>query len=337
MSHDHDHDHDHTAHAADPVRATPGPVDGPAAGHDHGHGGHDHGHAHAGPDTAEWRLQATLVVSALYMLVEAIGGWWTGSLALLADAGHMLSDAGALVLVLFALRIARRPADPRRTYGYHRAEVLAAVANGATLIAIGVGVAWEGIERWMAPPAVNGAGMLGIAAGGLLVNLVSLAILSGGRNAGLNLRGAWLHVLGDALGSVGAMVAGVLVWKLGWSVADPIVSLVISLLIVHSAWGLLKEATAVLMESAPTHLDVSTIRSAILAIPGVASVHDLHVWTIASGKISMSGHVVVSLECVPASVLSGLAGMLRERFGIVHTTIQVEPPGFVEDDGDLHP
>lgn len=304
--------------------------------HDHEHE-HDHGHAHVHADDprAERRLWATLVVSGLYMLVEAIGGWWTGSLALLADAGHMLSDAGALLLVLFALRIAQRPADARRTYGYHRAEVLAAVANGATLIAIGVGVCWEAIERWQEPAAVNGVGMLGIASGGLVVNLVAMLILAGGRNAGMNLRGAWLHVLSDALGSVGAMVAGVLVWKLGWRLADPVVSIVIAALIVRSAWGLLSEATAVLMEGVPAHLDASEVRAAILGVEGVLGVHDLHIWTISSGRLAMSGHVVVD-ECRRGcDVVTEVATLLRARFGIGHPTIQVEPPGFEE--AELHP
>lgn len=304
--------------------------------HDHEHD-HDHGHAHVHADdpSAERRLWATLTVSGLYMVVEAVGGWWTGSLALFADAGHMLSDTGALLLVLFALRIAQRPADAKRTYGYHRAEVLAAVANGATLIAIGIGVCWEAIERWQAPADVNGVGMLGIASGGLVVNLVAMLILAGGRNAGMNLRGAWLHVLSDALGSVGAMVAGVLVWKFGWRLADPIVSLVIAALIVRSAWGLLGEATAVLMEGVPAHLDAGEVRTAILGVNGVVGVHDLHIWTISSGRLAMSGHVVVE-ECRRGcDVVTEVAALLRTRFGIGHPTIQVEPPGFVED--ELHP
>jgi cobalt-zinc-cadmium efflux system protein len=270
----------------------------------------------------------------LYIGVEVVGGLWTGSLALLADAGHMLSDAAALGITLFALRVARRPADAQRTFGYHRAEVLAAVLNGATLVVIALGILAEAWSRWSAPPQVAGQAMLVIATGGLLVNLASLAILAGGRHAGLNMRGAFLHVLSDALGSVGAMVAGAAVWLWGWKLADPVASAIIAVLVLRAAVQLLGEAAAVLMEAAPPGVDTERIRAAMLAQPGVDAVHDLHVWMITPGMVAMSGHVVTRQEDGP-ELLHRISHLLRQHFGIGHATIQIEPPGFEE--GEMHP
>lgn len=263
------------------------------------------------------------------MVAEAVGGWLTGSLALLADAAHMLSDCAALGLSLFAVRIAQRPADARRTYGYYRTEVLAALVNGATLGAISIFIFLEALERFSSPVAVDGAPMLGIATGGLVVNVAGLVILHRGRSESLNLRGAWLHVLTDALGSVQAIAAGALIWAFGWNWVEPLASVAIGLLVIYSSWSLLRDTVAVLMEGAPAHIDVDEVREAVLALPGVRDVHDLHVWTITSGMDSLSAHVVV--EGTPEhEALSVIRATLAERFGIQHQTIQVEPVGFEE-------
>jgi cobalt-zinc-cadmium efflux system protein len=298
------------------------------AGHNHSHG-HAHGHSHAHGRNRS-RLAWTLGLIMLYMVAEAVGGWLTGSLALLADAGHMLSDAAALGLSLFAMSMARRPRTVKRTYGYHRLEILAALANGATLVAISILVLIEAFHRFGDPGKVDAPGMMGIAAGGLAVNLVALAILHAGRDESLNLRGAWLHVLTDALGSVQAIAAGALIWAFGWQWADPAASVLIALLVVYSAWSLLREATGVLMESAPAHIDVAAVEEAMQEISGVLEVHDLHVWTITSGMESLSAHVVVEDGCFDCDVLGEIRATLHERFGIHHITVQMETEAFKE-------
>jgi cobalt-zinc-cadmium efflux system protein len=302
-----------------------------SAGHSHSPG-HSHGHSHHHGSAAgnRRRLAITLVLSLVYMLAELFGGLYTGSLALLADAGHMLSDAAALILSLFALWISQRPPTSRRTWGYHRTEILAALANGATLVAISVFVIVEAVGRFRHPEAVNAPVMMGIAGGGLVVNLISLGILGGGKSDNLNVRGAWLHVLTDALGSVQAILAGALIWAFGWGWADPVASILISLLIIYSAWDLLRETVCVLMEGAPGHIDVDEVRETLACIPGVVAVHDLHVWTITSGMESLSAHVVVADEALACTMLGRVRTVLHDRFGIHHLTIQVEPMEFLE-------
>jgi cobalt-zinc-cadmium efflux system protein len=289
--------------------------------------------AHAPPTRVpgrERRLALVLVLVAGYLVAEVVGGLWTGSLALLADAGHMGADVAALGLALFAFWLARRPAHPGRTYGHHRAEILAALANGSALVAVSLGIALEGVARLRAPSPVDAAPMLAIAAGGLAVNGIGLWLLHDGREGSLNLRGAWLHLLSDALGSAAAIAAGVAILAFGWLLADPIASLVIAALVVRSAWTLLRETVAVLMEGAPGHIDVDRVREAIGALPGVASVHDLHVWTITSGMVALSCHVCSDDSEPPARLLRAVQGRLRESFGISHSTVQVEPRDFEE-------
>jgi len=298
--------------------------------HSHGSHGHSHAHGHAHGSRNRTRLGWTLGLVAAYMVAEAVGGWLTCSLALLADAGHMLSDAAALGLSMFAMTMARRPRTSRRTYGYHRMEILAALANGAALVAISILVLIEAVQRFSHPQTVDAPGMMGIAVGGLLVNLAALAILHSGRDENLNLRGAWLHVLTDALGSVQAIAAGALIWAFGWQWADPVASVLISLLVVWSAWSLLKEATGVLMEGAPAHIDVDEVLDAMAQVPGVLEVHDLHVWTITSGMESLSAHVVVREDCFDCDVLGTIRATLHERFGIDHITVQMETEAFQE-------
>lgn len=293
-------------------------------------GGHSHSHHHHGAAGGGniRRLSLTLGLAAVYTVAEVIGGLVTGSLALLADAGHMLSDVGALALSLFALWIARRPATSRRTWGYYRTEILAALANGATLIAISVYVFFEAWERFRNPPEVDAPVMMAIAVGGLLVNLAGLWILAGGRDESLNVRGAWLHVLTDALGSVQAIVAGALIWAFGWAWADPLASVLIGLLVIYSAWALLRDAVAILMESAPAHIDVDEVRDTIISLPGVLAVHDLHVWTITSGMESLSAHLVVKDGTEGRTLLSHVRSTVHDRFGIDHITVQLEPEEF---------
>jgi cobalt-zinc-cadmium efflux system protein len=286
-----------------------------------------HTHQAAPRSANKRRLKIALALAAIYMLAEVAGGVLTGSLALLADAGHMLGDVGALALSLFALWIADRPSSTRFTFGYYRTEILAALVNGAALLAIAAMILLEAVERLSAPPPVAGAGMLAIATGGLVVNLVALVILGGGRHESLNLRGAWLHVASDALGSVGAMLAGALVWGFGWHWADPVASLVIVLFVVYSAFALLRDAGAVLMEGAPGHLDVDQIRDALVDLECVHAIHDLHVWTITSGVVSLSCHAVKTPSAAATGVLSEIRAVLRDRFGIDHVTVQVESDG----------
>jgi len=298
-------------------------------GHSHAHG-HAHGHNHAHARTAnQRRLAAVLVLSCLFLLAEVVGGYVTHSLALLADAGHMFSDVAALGLSLFAIRIAARPPSERRSYGYHRTEILAALANGATLVAVSVYIVVEAFHRLWNPEPVKGGWMMIIAVAGLASNILGLIILSGGKDENLNVRGAWLHVATDALGSAGVVIGALLVLAFGWNWADPVVSILISILVTYSAWSLLKESTAILMESVPAHLDAGVIRGAIGEVPGVLGVHDLHIWSITSGMDAISTHVVVA-EVDQCRVLADVRNVLHTRFAIEHCTIQCEPPGFEE-------
>ena len=285
---------------------------------------HDHEHRHAaGHDNAR-RLWLTLGLVAAYMAAEIVGGLASGSLALLADAGHMLSDAGALGLTLFAMKFARRPATPVRTYGSYRAEILAALVNGATLVAVALFIFVEAIERFRSPPAVEGGLMLAVAAGGLAVNAGGLWILRGDHAGNLNMRGAWLHVLTDALGSLQAIVAGALIWWFGWQWIDPVASILIGMLVIYSSWHLIRQSVAVLMEGAPGHINVDEVRTALFGIPQITGVHDLHIWTISSGFVALSAHVTSADPPQDRLLLAEAQRVLREGFGIHHTTIQVD-------------
>ncbi len=298
---------------------------------------HDHDHRHDHRAGSRRRLALTLLLAAGYMVAEVVGGLLTNSLALLADAGHMLSDVAALGLSLFAVWIAERPPTSKRTYGYYRAEILAALANGATLIAISVYVFVEAYHRLWQPPEVQGPAMLVVAVGGLAVNLVGLWLLHGGRQESLNVHGAWLHVLTDALGSVGAIAAAVLIWAFGWAWADPVASVLIGLLVVYSSWRLLAESVSVLLESAPKGIDVDEVYRTIRGVPGVLAVHDLHVWSITSGLNCLSAHVVAAEGQPHAALLKTLQNEMHEKFGLDHLTIQIDPEGFEEDDRHICP
>lgn len=269
------------------------------------------------------RLRWVLALTGTFMVVEAVGGWLAGSLALLADAGHMLTDVGALGLSLLTAWIAQRPADDSKTYGYLRWEILAALVNGAALFGIAAWVVVEAVQRIQDPQPVRTGLFLAIASAGLLVNLASLAALHSHREASLNVRGAYLHVLGDALGSVGAVAAALIIALTGWTLADPIVSVLLSVLILVGAWRLLRDSTDILLESVPRHVSLAEVQRRMLAVPGVEAVHDLHVWAVTSGMVAMSGHAVVpDLEAHPG-VLEGIKAELGE-LGIGHVTIQLE-------------
>jgi cobalt-zinc-cadmium efflux system protein len=236
----------------------------------------------------------------------------------------MLSDAGALALTLFAMRFARRPATAQRTFGSYRAEILAALVNGATLVAVAIYIFVEAFERFRTPPEVQGGLMLFVASGGLAVNAAGLLILRGGHDANLNIRGAWLHVMTDALGSLQAIVAAALIWRFGWHWADPLASVLIGALVIYSSWSLIKQSVAVLMEESPGHINVDNVRTALLELPHVLGVHDLHVWTITSGFVALSAHVTCPGQHDHDALLRDAREMLSQKFGIRHTTIQID-------------
>lgn len=272
-----------------------------------------------------------LVLTALYMVAEAVGGWLTGSLALLADAGHMLADVAALALALLAVWFGARPATPRKTFGYYRLEIFAALVNGVELVVISLLIIYEAYHRWTNPQPVKSGTMMLVAVGGLLVNLSCAYALHGHHEEDLNVRGAWLHVLGDALGSVGAILAGALMLLYGWYPADPLFSIVISLLIVWSSWNLIRESTNVLLEGTPAHINLRAVEEAILETDGVEDVHDLHIWTITSGREALSAHVIHRDAIRPPELLSQLRNKLHDMFGVDHLTIQMETPEFEDD------
>jgi len=314
----HDH-HDH-AHQSGPDRPQSKHDD-----HDHHHD-HGHGHHHHAAGVAERSLILALVVTASFMLVEATVGFLSGSLALLADAGHMLADAGALALALVAQRLAGQPRTELRTYGMRRAEVLAAFVNGMALAGVAVLILKEAAERWFEPQKLNGNAILLTAALGLIVNLAVAGILMRGRKDNINVRAALAHVLSDALGSVAAILAGVAVSWFGAYRADPLLSAGIAVLVAVSGYRILRETTGILLESAPPHLDVVAIEGTIRTTPGVSEVHDLHVWRISDKFDTLTAHVVLARGFHGTDVCREVAERLRSAHGLDHVTIQPEPP-----------
>jgi cobalt-zinc-cadmium efflux system protein len=313
-----------------------------------GHGlnaGHSSGHKHshaAGRAEDRRRLVLVLLVTGSVVVVEAVGAWLSGSLALLADAGHMLTDAAGIVIALSASLIATRPVTPRRTFGYHRAEVFAAVLNALVLLVVCAYLAYAGTRRLVDPVDVDASQMLVFAAIGLASNLVSVRLLAARRNSSLNMKGAYLEVLSDTFGSVLAIVAGVLVLTSDFLRADSIASLVIAAMVLPRAWGLLREALGVLLESAPTGVDVENVRDHLCVVAGVVDVHDLHAWTITSGMPALSAHVTVTevalAERGVGSILDDLTGCVASHFGIDHATFQVEPESHRDHEHDTeHP
>ncbi len=288
-----------------------------------------HVHAHrSGTDPAshlqiQRRLVLALVLTSVFLVVEVVGGIIANSLALLADAAHMLTDAAALGLALFAGWFSRQPATPAKTYGYLRWEVLAAFINGAALLVVSAGIVWEALARIARPEPVGDQTMLLVGVVGLLINVICALLLHGGQSQNMNLRGAYLHVLGDLLGSVATIVAAVLISTTGWDVLDPVASLLVTLLIVRSAWRLVRESVDVLLEATPAHIDIADVRAAIGGIRGVDDVHDLHVWTLASGVLAMSAHATVPDADHHADVLSETQQRMA-GIGINHVTLQIE-------------
>jgi cobalt-zinc-cadmium efflux system protein len=278
------------------------------------------------------RLWLVLGITFAFMVVEVVGGWLAGSLALLADAAHMLTDVGAIGLVLLTAWIARRPADDSKTYGYLRWEILAALVNGAVLFGVAVFVVIEAVSRIRHPEPIRAGLFLAVAIAALLANAISLFLLHADREHSLNTRGAYLHVLGDLLGSLGAIAAALIIRFTGWTLADPVLSILLSLLILGGAWRLVRESTDILLEAAPRHVQLPEVQRRILSVPGVAAVHDLHVWTVTSGMVAMSGHAVVPELAEHPRVLAGIRDELA-RMGIGHVTVQVEVGAACGEDG----
>ncbi len=258
------------------------------------------------------------------MFAEAIGGWFTNSLALLADAGHMFTDVAAMSLTLFAFWFASRPATSKKTYGYYRLEILAAFVNGVALVLLSLWIIFEAVGRWQSPPEIKGFHLLFIAAGGLAVNIVSAVLLHSGHSHDLNMRGAFLHVMGDLLGSVAAIAAGVLILSLGWMWADALSSILISSIIIVGAWRLILESVNVLLEGTPSHINLSAVEEAIVATDGVKGIHDLHIWTISSGIDALSVHISHDESVIHSDLLVAVRDKLHTGFGIDHLTIQME-------------
>ncbi|HET6344227.1 MAG TPA: cation diffusion facilitator family transporter [Myxococcota bacterium] len=282
---------------------------------------HDSSHPTLG---AKKRLLGTLAITASIMLAEVAGGWWSGSLALLADAGHMLTDLLALVVAYGALRLSERPADDRRTYGYRRFEVLAALLNSVALVGVSGSIAYEALERWMSPRPVEAGTMIAVAVVGLVANLLGLALLRHGHD-NLNMRGAFLHILGDTLSSVGVVAGGVVISLTGFTRIDPLLSVGIALIIVVSSLSLLREVVDVLLEAAPRGIDTDRVRQTIGAVAGVGQVHDLHIWSITAGLPALSAHVVLRTPAEDGQrILRDIQSALRERFAIEHATLQIE-------------
>lgn len=270
------------------------------------------------------RLTLALGLTVGYMVAEVIAGLITGSLALLADAAHMLTDAGGLALALVAIRFAERAATPRLTYGYLRTEILSAVLNAVVLLVVTVFILYEAYQRLLVPPEILSGPMLVVACVGLVVNLISMRLLAGGSSESLNVRGAYFEVLSDMLGSMGVIVAALIVMWTGWGLADPLIAAGIGLFIVPRTWRLLKQAMHILMEGTPPEVDMSLLETVLCEIPGVIAVHDLHVWTITSGLDSMSGHLVVTDMQSAREVLPAARRLMKEGFNIDHITIQIE-------------
>ncbi|MBN8969984.1 cation diffusion facilitator family transporter [Afipia sp. TerB] len=297
------------------------------------HGGGTTGTAaaqHAG------KLAWALGLTATYMVAEVVGGLITGSLALLADAAHMLTDVGGLALALLAIRFAAREATPQRTYGYLRMEVLSALTNAVVLLLLTVYILYEAYQRFVSPPEILSGPMLVVAAIGLIVNLVSMRLLAGGSSESVNVKGAYFEVLSDMLGSIGVIVAALLMMWRGWRLADPIIGAGIGLFIVPRTWLLLKQVTRILMEGVPPNVDVDLLEKRLAGISGVMAVHDLHVWTITSGFDAMSCHVVVADLSMSRGVLQEARQIMKGEFGIDHVTIQVEDEALRSREVILH-
>lgn len=293
-------------------------------GHDHSHAGHaHHDHSH-GAGAGKRALTFVFLLTTVFLVLEVVGGLLTGSLALLADAGHMASDAVSLGLALFAVWLAERPATPKRSFGYKRAEILAALANGVTLVAVSVWIFIEAFRRLQDPEPILGGWMMAVAVIGLGVNVAGAFVLSRSGGESLNVEGALRHVLADLLGSVGVIVAAGIILLTGWRYADPLVSVVIGVLVLASSWKLLRDSTNILLEATPKGVDAEKVGRKMASVPGVQEVHDLHIWTITSGFPALAAHVLVGRDEDCHARRRDLEAILAHDFGIDHTTLQVD-------------
>lgn len=295
------------------------------------------GHSHAIPGSQNERaLRLALLLTTTFLIAEVIAGFLTGSLALISDAAHMFTDAAALAIALVAVRIGKRPADSRRTFGYYRFEILAAAFNAILLFLVAIYILFEAYQRLKSPPEIQSTGMLIVAVMGLVINLVSMRLLSGGKEHSLNVKGAYLEVWSDMLGSIGVIAGALIIRFTGWSWVDSLVAVAIGLWVLPRTWLLLKESLNVLLEGVPEGIGLDQVQQAILAVPGVQSLHDLHVWTISSGKVSLTVHVVCDAEeTTNDRLLASIRLMLAKQFDIHHSTVQLEHEP-CEQASDLH-
>lgn len=286
--------------------------------------GTGHNHAHA-THSNEKMLWITLGLTATYMVVEIVSGLLTQSLALLSDAAHMFTDVAALAISLVAIQIGKRPADLSRTFGYYRFEILAAALNASILFLVAFYILFEAYHRFQEPPEIQSTGMLVVAVLGLIVNFIGMRLLQGGSEDSLNMKGAYLEVWSDMLGSLGVIIAALIIKFTGWWIADPIVAVAIGLWVLPRTWILLKQSVNILLEGVPEGLEIAEIDKALQAISGVEAVHDLHVWAITSGKVSLTAHLLIDQEKqAGAEILKNVTRLLKERFHITHSTIQIE-------------
>ena len=297
--------------------------------------GDSHGHVTSAAGKNKKSLAIVFGLTAFYLIVEVIGGLWTGSLALLADAGHMLTDVAGVGLALLAIWFAEKPASPERTYGYYRVEILAALTNAVVLIGISLYILYEAYERFKNPPEVQSAAMLGVAAIGLIVNIVGMYILRAGSEESLNMKGAYFEVLSDMLTSIGVIIAGIIMLTTGWYYADPIISAGIGLFILPRTWALLKDAVGVLIEGTPADVDLPKLRESLEKLEGVAGIHDLHVWSLTSGVNAMSVHAVLAEGAEHDDVLARVHEHCAEEFKISHVTVQTERGDFAKHETHL--
>lgn len=287
-------------------------------------------HSHSHGDFSELRkksksaLVMVLALTTTYMIIEVVAGIYTGSLALVADAGHMLGDVAALLLALIAVWFAGRTPSAQKTYGYYRTEILAALLNGIVLICLSFYILYEAFERFSHPPDILSGPMLAVAIGGLVVNLIAIKLLSGSSENSLNAKAAYLEVLGDLLGSVAVIIASLVILFTGWKVADPIVSGLIGLMILPRTWTLIRECIHILMEGTPEHVDIQKLTERLMSVKGVINVHDLHVWTITSGRDAISAHIRIDETANPNDVLSEISTIAQSEFNLPHSTLQIE-------------
>ena len=295
----------------------------------HDHDDHGHAHVHEADESNLRRVMIALVLTGVFMFVEVIGGILSGSLALLADAGHMLTDTMALALAAAAFHVSKRPPGGNLTYGYQRFQILAAFVNGLSLLFIVGWILFEAVQRFISPRDILGETMLVIAAAGLVVNIISFAVLHSGDQENLNIRGAALHVAGDLLGSVAAIVAAIIIIYTGWTLIDPILSVAVAMLILRSAWSLVKRSAHVLLEGAPDWLDVADMQERIVAnVPGVSGIHHVHVWGLTPQQLMLTMHVALGDDVASQSVVvRGVKDFLQQEYGIGHSTIEVDVDG----------